>query len=188
MKNVLIALVGIISLLFIINISSPLSSVVPVVNAQSCTTPSQVQNVLVTFPSCDTSGVCNFTQGSCTWAATTGATSYQVNVTEVETGASIVNTQVTSSVTSEVFNVNQSNTYKCDVSAINSCGTSGPSGSYSLLCKVDAAVTVTVTPAPIQPPAPTSPPKLPPTGSNDSIYFTLGSAILIIGGIALFVF
>src|SRR5258708_5916344 len=55
----------------------------PVAYAQ-CSLPPQVQNVSVTFPNC-VGNSCNFTQGSCTWGGVTGATKYQVTITEVET-------------------------------------------------------------------------------------------------------
>jgi len=155
---------------------------VPLAHAQTCSVPSQVQNVSITFPSC-TGDVCNFTQGSCAWNSVTGATQYQVTVTEVETGTTILTQQFDGSVTSTNFSVHESNTYKCDVAAINSCGT-GPTGTASLLCKVDAAVTSTPTTATNN--TPLVPKTLPVTGSTDNVVFIMiGSIACIIAGITL---
>lgn len=163
-----------------------------VVNAQTCSPPAQVTNVAIIFPSC-VGDVCNFTQGSCTWSTVAGATNYKVIITEVETGTVITNQQVGSTVTSIIFSVAESNTYKCDISAINSCGATGTAGTASLLCKVDAAVTTTPTPTPTVTTTPTPVPALAPvipvTGNNMSLMILgIVSIMLIIGGITLFRF
>jgi hypothetical protein len=143
-----------------------------IAEAQTCSLPAQVTGVNITFPSC-TGDVCNFTQGQCTWGNVSGATNYQVTVKVVETNATVATQQVSSSITSLTFPVAQSNTYKCDVSAINSCGT-GPSGTASLLCKVDAAVTTAPSPVQTQnqpitvPQTSTNNQKVPVTGNTDS--------------------
>lgn len=163
----------------------------PVANAQSCQTPAQVQNVLVTYPSC-VGDVCNFTQGNCSWGSVSGATANHVVITEVETGTTIMDQQLDVSVTSTVFSVKESNTYKCDVSAVNSCG-AGVAGTSSLLCKVDGAVTTT-------PPLPTSVPPytnnqltqspvvtLPVAGNtNPLLVLGIGGSVLILIGVTLF--
>lgn len=114
---------------------------------QSCPIPAQVQNVLVEFPNC-VGDICNFTQASCSWNSVAGATKYQLTITEVDTSTIIKNGEEEAAITRVVFPITQNRTYKCEVSAKNSCGASGQSGSHSLLCEVDAAV---VTPTPIPP-------------------------------------
>lgn len=163
---------------------------VPVVNAQTCPVPAQVTNVAVTFPSC-VGDVCNFTQGSCTWSTVIDATNYKVIVTDIETGVIVTNQQINSATTSATFPVTQTNTYKCDISAINSCGAIGAVGTASLLCKVDAAVTTTPTPTPIPTLTPTLTPVpvMPVTGSNVPLMlFSIVGIVLIISGITLFRF
>lgn len=130
-------------------ITTPIPSQTATTNDTSCPTPGQVQNVLVEFPNCE-GDQCNFTQASCSWASVAGATKYQLKITEVESGAVVKDQQVEASITRDVFAVNANKTYKCDVSAINSCGTSGVAGSHSLFCEVDALVE---TPSPTTPPA-----------------------------------
>lgn len=154
------------------------------VYAQACTVPAQVPNVAITFPSCNGSN-CDFTQGSCSWGSVTDATGYQVTITEVETSRTIQSQQVASTVSTNTFPVAESNTYRCDVTASNSCG-SGQAGTASLLCKVDAAVTST--PAATVPPA-TPAPKLPVTGSNTPLFLLAGSALIIVamGGVLLLI-
>jgi hypothetical protein len=176
---------------------------VPAANAQTCPIPAQVTNVAVIFPSC-VGTVCNFTQGSCTWATVSGAINYKVMITDVETSAVVPNQQVDPANNSVIFSVAESNTYKCDVSAINSCGATGAIGTASLFCKVDAAVTTpTPTPTPTVAPTvvptsmptvaptvvPTPIPVMPVTGDNVPLMlFGFLSIVLIISGITLFRF
>jgi hypothetical protein len=154
-----------------------------VVFAQSCTIPAQVSNVAITFPSC-TGDVCNFTQGQCTWGSVSGATNYQVKITKTETNTVVSDQQVSSSTTSITFPVTESSTYKCDVSAVNACGT-GTAGTSSLLCKVDAAVTTGPTQAQVAPtarPVATRAP-VPVTGSPTTLlYYGFGGALLVLSG------
>lgn len=116
--------------------------------AQTCALPAQVQNVKIDFPNC-VGDQCNFTQASCSWTSLAGATKYQLTITQVDDGTTIANEQLEGSVTSKTFDVKDGFTYKCDVAAVNSCGTAGAAGSHTLLCKVDAAV---------DEPTPTTPP------------------------------
>jgi len=117
---------------------------------QSCPTPAQVQNVQVEFPNC-TGDVCNFTEAACSWNAVAGATKYKLTVTQVESAAVVKNEEVDAALNRVVFPITQNKTYKCDVSAINSCGAVGVAGSHSLFCEVDALLDPT--PAPTAPPA-----------------------------------
>ncbi len=156
---VVIALVGVIGLTLFL-ISSPQDTrsradnteqlIIPTQaplaqQAQTCPAPGQVQNVLVEFPNC-TGDVCNFTEASCTWGALAGATKYNVAITEAETNTNTKTEEVDASANRMTFPVNANKTYKCDVSAINSCGTSGVAGSHSLFCAVDALVEATPIP------------------------------------------
>lgn len=119
-------------------------------NQANCALPAQVQNVKIDFPNC-VGDQCNFTQAGCSWTSIQGATKYQVTITQVDDGASVANEQVDASVTNKIFNVKDGFTYKCDIAAVNSCGTAGAAGSNTLLCKVDAAVD---TPPPTATPIP----------------------------------
>ena len=151
----------------------------------TCTTPAQVQNVQITFPYCDSSGQCNFTQAGCTWDALAGVSNYQITVTNATTNTQVMTQQVSSSTTSQVFNVQDNNTYTCSVAGINSCGTSGAAGTVSLLCKVDALVN-TPTVAPTTPVVPTTPPAPAPTGVfENTILIGMATAALLLGGLFL---
>lgn len=129
--------------------STPIQTTPPAEIAQSCPLPAQVQNVQVEFPNC-VGDTCNFTQASCSWSSVSGATKYQVSVSQVESGESVKNEQVDGTVVRVEFPVVQNKTYKCDVAAINSCGSTGPAGSHTLLCEADALVS-TPTPVPATP-------------------------------------
>ncbi|HVZ12114.1 MAG TPA: hypothetical protein VG965_03730 [Patescibacteria group bacterium] len=162
--------------------SSLVSKNITVAPAFAQTAPTQVQNVLLTFPY-NNNGQVNFTQANCTWDALAGASNYQVTITNATTNSQVLSQQVAGTVTSQVFNVQDNNTYTCSVAAINSSGTSGPSNSYSLLCKVDAAVD---TPPPGDTAAPTPVPTVPATGIiGNTIMLSIGTAIFISGGLVL---
>jgi len=119
-----------------------------------CQAPPVVTNVKVEYPSC-VGAQCSFVQASCSWDAITGATSYAIKISQVESGAVVRNDSVNASTTRIVFSVVQDKTYQCDVSAVSSCGT-GPVGTHSLLCAVQGVVS-TPTP-PVQPTVPVSTP------------------------------
>ena len=112
---------------------------------QSCPQPAQVQNVQVEFPNC-TGDVCNFTEASCSWNAVAGATKYKLAVAQVESGEAVKSEEVDAALNRIVFPITQNKTYKCDVSAVNSCGAVGAAGSHSLFCEVDALIEPTATP------------------------------------------
>lgn len=168
---------------------------------QSCPTPAQVQNVQVEFPNC-VGDICNFTQASCTWSSVSGATKYQLKISQVESGEVVRNEQIEAAVTKVEFPIVQNKTYKCEVSAINSCGSTGVTGYHSLLCAVDALVVTptlpppkpTSTPIPTPTPIPTliptststPQPTIPPVGGfKTSIAIGLGTVVMILTGIAL---
>ncbi len=154
---------------------TPAPTALPIQTQQSCPTPSIVQNVLVEFPNCN-GDVCNFTEANCSWSSVAGATKYQLKISQVESGEVVKNEQVEAAVTKVVFPITQNKTYKCDVSAINSCGTSGPAGSHSLLCAADALVASPTLP----PPTPTPLPKAAcgfPCATTDSCQAGLTCAI-----------
>lgn len=112
---------------------------VPTATGGACQTPTAVTGVEVNYPSCQGTQ-CNFTEASCTWAATNGAVSYSVKVTQVESGTVTKTTTVTAPTVTTSFPVEQGKTYRCDISAINSCGTSGEAGSAQAVCVVDGLV------------------------------------------------
>ena len=157
------------------------------VSAQTCTTPAQVTGVLVSYPACDANNLCNFTQATCSWGVVSGAVSYQIKVTEVESGTIVYNQSATSTTTTVTFSITQNKTYKCDVSAVNSCGTVGPAGTHSLLCQVDAAVTTTPTTALIvATPTLVVKPTVPPVGSSLLAITTGIAAVFLLTGLFVF--
>lgn len=161
------------------------------------------------IPSAQAQTQCAFDTASCSWDAVTGAASYNIKITQVESGTVIRNDSVGASTTRIVFPVIQGKTYQCDISAVNSCGATGGTGSHSLTCEVGgifpsvtpiptvpAGVTVFPTATPTFPPAATTAPTiitqitptptLPPTGDlSTTIVMGVGGVILaILGGIA----
>lgn len=130
----------------------------------TCPAPGTPATVTVSYPLCEAgqSGeTCQFDKAGCDWASVSGASTYNVKITEVETGAVIKTDSVTTIKTS--FPVVQGRTYKCEVSAVSNCGSVGGTNEDSLLCQTDAFVSPTpiptVTPvATPPPPAPTPPP------------------------------
>lgn len=123
-KLLLVLLFTVISFLF----------TVQTVNAQTCAVPAQPGNVLVEYPGCSGDN-CVLTQASCGWDAVTGATSYNITITEVDSGSVVKQETVTSNAT-YLFPVTQGKTYRCTVAAVNACGT-GASNSHELLCQVE---------------------------------------------------
>lgn len=138
---------------------SSFPAIVSDVTAQSCTTPAQVSNVEVNYPSCS-GAQCSFVEADCAWDAVSGATNYSVKVTEIDSGSVIKNVTVGGSSTSYTFPVTQGKTYRCETSAVNSCGTSGPAGIGEAICEVDGGLdpvpsaTPTPTPTPTPKPSP----------------------------------
>jgi hypothetical protein len=176
---------GFLSCLFFVPQASAQTATPSPTPASSCATPSQVQGVRIDYPGC-VGTQCNFTQATCSWTATAGATKYQLTVTEVESSTVTKNEQEDAAVTSVTFPVNQNKTYKCDVAAINACGTTGTAGTFSLFCKVDALIN---TPTPTTPPAPPPPkPTLPPTGIvSNTIMIGMTVLVMIAAGTFLMV-
>jgi hypothetical protein len=136
---------------------SSIPAIVNNVTAQTCTTPAQVSNVEVSYPSC-VGAQCSFVEADCTWEAVSGAANYSVKVTEVDSGSVIKNVTVGGSSVSYTFPVTQGKTYRCDIAAVNSCGTSGPTGSAEAVCEVDG-LTVSTAPSATPTPTPTPTPK-----------------------------
>lgn len=111
----------------------------------SCPAPAQVQNVTVVYPD-NTVTPNSFTSAACTWDAVTGAASYTVKITQVETNTVVKNDTTTN--THYSFPVAQTNTYQCDVSAVAACGTAGPVGTGQALCQINGLVS-SPTPTPL---------------------------------------
>lgn len=165
----------------------------PQTQQTSCQQPSQVTNVKVQFPGCDSSGQCSFVQATCNWDANTDATSYTLTVTEVETNTVVLNQSEPAGTTQVFFNINQGKTYRCDVSAVNSCGAVSVAASDQLLCEANGLVnpTPTITEAPTASPTAvitateTPRPTLPPTGPAYSMVIGVVAAvgIILFGGI-----
>lgn len=143
---------------------SPTTTLVAV--NDSCPALPAVAGVKVEYPGCQGTQ-CEFTQASCLWTASIGATSYNVTVTQVESGAPIKsNESIPSSTTKILFPITQNKTYKCDVVAVSSCGSLSVASSDQLLCEADAIIDTptptTVPPTAIPTIAPTAIPTVPP--------------------------
>lgn len=127
----------------------------------TCPAPGTPPTVTLSYPFCESgqSGeTCQFDKAGCVWESASGASKYNIKVTEVETGAVIKTDSVTTTNTS--FPVVQGRTYKCEVSAVSNCGAVGGSNEDTLLCEADAFVSPTPTPTPA-PPVATPPPATP---------------------------
>ncbi|HSX09167.1 MAG TPA: fibronectin type III domain-containing protein [Candidatus Saccharimonadales bacterium] len=101
-------------------------------------------------------------QGVCNWDAVSGATSYSVVIQDLTTGQ---NTSVTvqAPATQYSFDDNGVDTYQCNVSATNVCGSTPPTNSPPSTCTGPTPTptplpTATPTPAPTSTPAPTPTP------------------------------
>lgn len=159
--------------------------------AQSCAAPAIATGVRVEFPGCNGTQ-CDLTQASCEWNSQSDASSFNVTVTEVETGTVIKNNESeTSSTTKILFAITQGKTYKCDVVAVSACGGLAPAASDQLLCQADAIISTPTATLPPPTATPTSPP--PPTSATipeaggvvQTIAIAGGVIIAIVGGILL---
>ncbi len=126
----------------------------------SCPAPGTPATVTTSYPLCEAPAgggqeSCQFDKAGCVWESVSGATSYNVKITEVETGAIVKSDSVTTTKTS--FPVVQGRTYKCEVAALNSCGAVGGTNEDSIVCEIDGFVSPTPTPtvAPVATPVPT---------------------------------
>lgn len=157
---------------------TPTGAIAPTVAGGACQTPETVSGVELSYPSCQGTQ-CNFTQASCTWAAVNGAASYTISVTQVDSGTVTTTTSVTAPTVTYAFPVTQGQTYRCDIAAVNSCGTSGQVGSAQAVCAVDGQVSS---------PQPTAPPQqqvIPPVAATGDTNTTL---LVGIGGLVVAVF
>lgn len=151
--------------------------------AESCTPPAAVENVRVEYPNCEQGSTlqCSFTEANCTWDQVTGAQNYNVKVTETDTNTVVKTDKVTSGTTKVVFPVVTGRTYQCDISAVNSCGARGGTGTDSLLCKVDGIFgspsptpSPSVLPSPSPSPRPSPSPVPTPSPSPPPVTVSLG--------------
>jgi hypothetical protein len=143
--------------------------------SSSCQTPAAITGVTITYPDCSDT-TCNFNQGTCTWNSSANAANYTVVVTNAGSGTGVYNQSVPAGTTKVAFPVTNGQTYKCDVTGVNSCGQNGATGTQTLLCQVDQAAS----PSPTTPPVVNQPPpvQLPATGMFENT--------LLFGGISLF--
>lgn len=128
----------------------------------ACQPPGAVTGVIVEHPYCtDTSTLeCSFNQASCSWDPVSGAVSYNVTVKNTNKGT-VVDTKTGYTSTKLVFAVPETATYQCDVTAVNSCGSTGAIGSDSFLCEVGVQALPSPTPGPSVTPRPSTPPPAP---------------------------
>lgn len=159
------------------------------VTGGACQTPSAVSGVELNYPSCEGTQ-CNFAEASCTWAAVNGAVSYTVKVTQVESGTVTKTTTVAAPTATSAFPVEQGKTYRCDITAVNSCGTSGEAGSAQAICEVDGQVSspTTASTQSLQPTSPQVIPTVVATGdTNTTMMVGIGGVVIaILGGLAFF--
>lgn len=135
----------------------------------TCTPPAAVSGVRVGYPNCESGRdpQCVYAEANCTWNASSGIASYRVTVTEVETSKNIKTETLGSTTTKLVFQISSGNTYRCDVSAINSCGAESQVATDSKLCSVQLVPSpspspvVSPSPVPTPTPSPTPPPPAP---------------------------
>ena len=105
---------------------------------------------------------CFSTTASCEWDALEGAGSYNYKVTLASNSAVIKEGTVESNVTEVEFDIEKNVTYKCEISAVNSCGEGAPA-TATQACVENPSPTVPPTVPPTIPP--TVPPTVPPTAT-----------------------
>lgn len=132
----------------------------------SCPAPGTPATVTLSYPLCEApegggQEVCQFDKAGCTWESVSGAVKYNVKVTEVETGASIANQTINAPTLKTSFPVVQGRTYKCEVSAVNNCGSAGGVNDDTLTCEVENFLSPA--PSATPPPAVSTPPPATPT-------------------------
>lgn len=170
----------------------------------SCPAPEPPVDALVDYPSC-VGTECDFDKASCSWGDSLDAVSYNVVVTQVESGQEVYNQTVPSSTTSVSFDVVQRTTYRCSVSAVNSCNGVSIASVDEQYCEIDVPVesnpvptTPVTTSAPSVTPIPTvyvAPTQvvvnetLPPTGGVfEAVGVAVGVAAALAVGVAFFIF
>ena len=158
--------------------------------AQACAAPAAATGVTVEFPGC-TGTACVLTQASCKWNAQADAASYNVTVTELETGTVIKNNEsVVKGSEKIVFPITQKKTYKCDVVSVSACGGLAAAASDQLLCEADALIntpTPTIAPTATRVPPTATPTIAKPGGIGGTIALAGGILLAIIGGIVLLI-
>lgn len=178
-------------------IPSPTKALVAANSSASCPALPAVSGVKVEYPGCQGTQ-CEFTQASCSWTASAGAVSYNVTVTQVESGIAVkTNESIPSGTTKIIFPITQKRTYKCDVVAVSSCGSLSVVSSDQLLCEADAIISTPVPTAVVVPPTatpipPTATPTKKPTptiakpGSAEQTFVIFGAILTaIVGGVVL---
>lgn len=176
---------------------SPTTTLVAANNA-SCPALPAVIGVKVEYPGCQGTQ-CEFTQASCSWTESAGAVSYNVTVTQVESGTAVkTNESIPAETTKIIFPITQNKTYKCDVIAVSSCGSLSAVSSDQLLCEADAIIdtptpvvipptaTPTVLPTATLAPTKTPTPTIASPGGTEQTFVIIGGILFaIIGGIIL---
>ena len=134
-------------------------------NGTPATSPAKICTIPTPTPSPSTSptpAVCNTTEGVCTWNALSGASSYNISVTDTTTGHVVKSGTVNTPNTQFAFPDNGVDTYQCSVSATNVCGQTPPVKSPPSTC-TQPTPTVTPSQAPTATPTPTPTPTATPT-------------------------
>ncbi|MBP7832952.1 MAG: hypothetical protein KA035_04245 [Candidatus Levybacteria bacterium] len=142
-----------------------------VADEEVCPDPSPPSDVLVDYPNCEGTQ-CDFNKANCSWGDSLDATTYNVTVVQVESNQEVVSETVPSSTTKVVFDVVQKTTYRCTVTAVNTCGSTSVGVSAEQYCENDALVEAT--------PVPTTPVNTPiPTASLAPTVFVAPTAVIV---------
>jgi hypothetical protein len=123
--------------------------------------------VVTPTPPPPTAPVCSPTQGICQWDAVSGATSYNIVVQDISTSQNITSTTVQAPATQFSFPDNGTDTYQCNVQAVNECSQSTPTNSPPNSCTgpTPTPTTPVVSPSPTPTPAPSPSPTPFPTAT-----------------------
>lgn len=142
------------------NLATNPSPTVPPAQPQqeACPAPAAPAATTVQYPHLDGDNF-ELTQADCGWEPVEEAATYNISITETDTGNVIRDDSVPASTTGVSFPVTQGMTYKCEIEAVNDCGTVSAVTSDEQICSTDGLI---ISPSPTQPPvvtvAPTTPP------------------------------
>ncbi len=159
---------------------------------EACPAPAAPASTTVQYPHMDGDNF-ELTQADCGWESVEEATTYNISITETDTGKLIRDDSVPASTTGVTFPVTQGMTYKCEIEAVNDCGTVSAVTADEQICSTEGLIispsptAPPVTPIPTTPPvvtnpptAPTVPPTPPPAGAAEVLAIGGGIAALAV--------
>lgn len=139
--------------------------------AQACAAPATPAGLTVEYPSCN-GNQCDLAQAECTWSSQADVSSFNLTITEVESGVLVKNNESESASTTKiVFPVTQGRTYRCSLVAVSSCGGLSTAATNELMCEADAMLTPSPTiavPTATPTPTPANTPPVANAGSDQS--------------------